>query len=77
MNNGELKTRLRDISKRSDLESHYQSFINQTTELINRRLCLTLSDMSGNADSNPVLADWSNLYIYGSMAELSQLICQT
>ena len=74
MNNGELKQRLRDLSHRADLEEHLQGFINQATWRINRRFHKDYVDLSGDSDSNPILAEDADLYIYAAMCELSHFI---
>lgn len=75
MNNGELKTKLRNYSHRGDLDSQLQGFINTATERLNQRFGFTLANMGIDTDSNPVIANHGEtLYFYAAMRELSVYI---
>lgn len=71
MNNGELKQRLRDLSHRTDLEGHLQTFINAASNRINNRSGYDLGDMFEDTDSNVIIANHHLLYEYAAMRELS------
>lgn len=74
MNNGQLKQRLRDESKRKDLDPYLQNFINDAGRRINNRFGTHLGDLFEDIDTNSVLANQHLLYFYDAMRSLSIFI---
>ena len=70
MTNLQLKTWLAQLSHRSDLAPVLQSFVDDSTALINLRFNLALAPLVADTDTNPVLDLHPLLYQYAGARSL-------
>lgn len=71
---GELKTRLAAIAHRSDLAAQLPNFVNDAREKINRRFGMALVAFVADTDTNEVLTNWPQLYLYAALQSLYEYL---
>lgn len=69
MNYGELKTAIAQWAHRTDLGDQMGIFAQNVTERLNQRFGLNMGPLVADTDTNIVLENNGNVYLYGTLRE--------
>lgn len=69
MNYGELKTQIAKWAHRTDLGEQIPQLVANTTKRLNRRFGLSLGPLVADTDTNIILDNNEDIYLYGGLQE--------